>query len=192
MADTLTTIESKVRYLLDDNLETRQPGEIFVYGSSSVFTLGESNVEAVSSVLVNDVVTAQYTFNSTTNKVTISKSMVVGDIVEIIYTYYSNYSSTEITNFIKASLVHLSVNNYTPYDIVGTTVYPEPTRADKNLIALITKTIIKPDNASYSLPDIKITVPKDLPVEEKIRMLISKAKMGSFGVFDIVPTEKYV
>jgi len=188
MSVPLSQIETLVRYLLGDTTRTMVPGDIFTYENSAVFTLTEANVIAVTEVLHNDVAltSGQYSFDSSSNKLTITKSLVSGDTIEIQYTYYSNYSSTEVQNYVEAALVHLSVNNFADFDVAGTNIFPDPCIKEKNLIALVTATLMEPDNKSYRLPDLTITVPKDLPLNEKIAKMVAIAKRNTHGVFDLV------
>lgn len=182
---TLSEIETFVRQLLGDFSKSLVPGDVFTYGSSSIFTLTEDNPISISKVLINDIEIgdSEYSFDSTSNKVTITKSMVSGDSIEIQYTYYPNYSSTEIQNYIKAATIHISANNYATFVIENSILYPEPTREEENLIAMIAAVLIEPDNKSYSLPDINIKVPSDLPTNQKIKQLISTFKHNIHGKF---------
>ena len=183
MSVTLTTIETLTRYLLDETAKTQVPGDIFTYGASSIFTLTETNAISVSDVLVNDESSGvAYTYNSSTNKATITSSLTSGDTIEIQYSYYPNYSSNEIQNYVRASIVHLSVNGYYTFEIGSdSVVYPEPDENEKNLIALITAILIEPNNKTYRLPDITVQVPNPLSKDDMIRKAISVFKLGSFG-----------
>jgi len=188
MSATLTTIETQVRYLLNETSKSQIPGDIFTYGASNVFTLGESNVIAILDVLVNDETSAvTYTYNSVTKKLTITSSLISGDTVEIQYTYYPNYSSSEIQNYIRAATMHLSVNNYYDFEIEAAgEVYPDLTVRESNLLAFVTAILIEPNNATYRLPDMTINVPNSLPTEDLIRKAIAIFKKDSSGVFAIV------
>ena len=183
MSVTLTTIETLTRYLLDETAKTQVPGDIFTYGASNIFTLTETNAISVSDVLVNDESSGvAYTYNSSTNKATITSSLTSGDTIEIQYSYYPNYSSNEIQNYVRASIVHLSVNGYYTFEIGSdSVVYPEPDENEKNLIALITAILIEPNNKTYRLPDITVQVPNPLSKDDMIRKAISVFKLGSFG-----------
>lgn len=189
MAVTLTDIETKVRYLIGDNSTSMIPGDIHTYGSSAVFTLTEDNVISVSTVLQNDVElgSSEWSFDSDTNKVTVSASLTSGDNMEIQYTYYPNYSSTEIQNYVQASLVHISANNIKDFIVKGSsdTIYPEPDDREINLISSITRLLIEPGNKSYRLPDFTINVPSDLPTDQKIKNVISGFKKNSHGIIDV-------
>lgn len=186
MAVTLTTIKTKVRYLIEDNLTTQSPGDSFTYANSSVFTLTESNVSSISSVLVNDTATTGYTYNSTNNKVTITDSLSTGDTIEVQYTYYSNYSDTEIQNHVRAALIHISANNYKTFIVENSTIYPEPSRGEQDLISLVTATLIEPDNKTIRMSKVSVVVPGDLPTNQKISKIISLFKRDGFGIFKVL------
>jgi len=185
VAISLSTIESKVRDLMGDFSKTGV--DSFTYTNSNVFTLTEENVISVSTVYLNsaEMGTSETSFDSDTNKATVVLTMLSGDTVEIYYTYYSQYSSTEIQNYIKASLVHLSANILDTYRVVNSSIYPEPNLKTQNVIALITGLLIDPDNKSYRLPDVSIGVPKDLPLHEKIRRVVAMSKRNHHGLFFI-------
>ena len=184
----LTTLETLVRYILGDSEKSMSPGDIFTYENSAVFTLTEPNVNSIIDVLVNDVslTSGQFSYDATTNKLTITASLTSGDIVEVQYKYYPNYSTTEIQGYVHSALVHLSINNYYTWEISDSTVYPDPAPNERNLIALVTATLIYPDNKSYSLPDIRINVPSDLPLHTKIQKIIAVAKRNDHGTFELL------
>ena len=180
----MDSIRTKLRYLLNDNSTSGK--DVFTYGSSTIFTLSESNVIAITDVYRNSVASGvTHTYDSTSNKVTITSSLTSGDTIEIDYTYYPNYSTTELTNYVQAALVHLSICNYYDfeYDSTDDAIYPTPTTKEENIISAIAELLIKPDNKSYKLPDITVNVPDDLPLHDKIRKLISVYKKDSSGLF---------
>ena len=181
MSVTLSNEETLVRYLLDETSRTQLPGDIFTAGASSIFTLTEINPISVSDVLVNDETSGvSFTFNTSTNKVTITSSLTSGDTIEIQYTYFPNYSSTEIQNYVRASIVHLSVNGYYTFEIGSDDlIYPEPDENEKNLIAMLSAILIEPNNKTYRLPDITVQVPNPLSKEDMIRKTISIFKLSS-------------
>jgi hypothetical protein len=190
----VTDIITLVRNLLGD-YEHVDGRDVFVYENSAVFTITESNVIEVSSVLKNDVelTSGQFSFNSSTNKVTVTASLTSGDTIEIQYSYYPNYSDSEIESYLRAALVHLSVNNFYNFTIgddlstveEDDTIWPDPTDTEKNLIAMVTSLLIEPDNKSYALPDLRINVPNDLPLHFKIGKVIAICKKNSHGIFNL-------
>jgi hypothetical protein len=183
---TLTTIRTLVRYLLNETSKSQVPGDIFPAGSSSVYTLTENNPIEIIDVFVNDSSSGvSYSFNSISNKVTITSDLVSDDTIEIQYTYYPNYSNTEIDNYIRSAIVHLSINNYYTFEIASEdgTIYPEPDENESNLIAFLTATLIEPNNQIYRLPDITVQIPNPLSKDDMIRKAIAIFKYQSHGVF---------
>ena len=183
MSVTLDSLTSKVRYLIGDASTTYR--DVFTYDTSSIFTLSESNGVSITSVLVNDVEigTSEYSYSSTTNKVTITKSLVSGDTTEIRYTSYSNYSDTELKDYIQAALVHLSINNYFTFLVRNSTILPEPTDNEENLIVAITAVLIDVPVRMKRLPDITITYPENLGKYDRIRQMIASFKRDVHGIF---------
>lgn len=173
------TIIPIVRVLIEDEASLKK--DIFVYnGISTLFTLTEASVIEIESVLVNDVESGvTCAFDDVTKKIDITSPLIIEDVVEVNYSAYENYSDTEITAYIKSALTHLSVNNYKTFKVVSSSLYPEPTDAECNLIAMIASTIINPQNVSYRMPDVNITVPKDLPTSDKIRKIIASFKKNA-------------
>ncbi len=183
----MNEIVAFTRILLGDiSTSNNSSPDLFTYGSSSVFSLSESNVISITSVTINDVATTNYTFSTTTGKLTVSATLASGDIVEVVYSYYPNYSTTEIENYVQSALVYLGTHHYEDFMLESTNdIYPEPTTEEQKLIALITATLIEPDNKSIRLPDISINVPKDLPLDQKIGRIIAGYKRDSTGIFGI-------
>jgi len=188
MAVTLTNIESIVRNLIGDDSHTMSPGDIFIYSTSAVFTLTESSVISVSTVLHNDAElgSGEWSYDSDTNKVTVSASLTSSDIIEIRYTYYPNYSVTEIQNQVKSAISHLSINNYKTWIIQNDTIFPEPEEREKNLIGVIASILINPPIQVYRLPDITLNYPREINMHDKISKTISIFKKNVHGVFDII------
>lgn len=178
------SIRLLVRVLINDNEESTS--DIFSYNISTVFTLTESNVNSITEVLINEVATTSYTFDSTTSRISITASLNTGDTIEVRYKYYCDYSDSELEKFIEAALVFISVNKYKDFVLVsGGDIWPEPDINEKNLIAMVTSLIIKPDNKTLKLPDITVVAPKDLPTHEKIARFIAMFKSAKTGTFEI-------
>jgi 2C-methyl-D-erythritol 2,4-cyclodiphosphate synthase len=182
----LTDIISPVRYLINDN--ATGGSDIFTYTPTNrVFTLTENNPIAISGVEINasEIDDSMWSFDSIYNTVTVISSMSSGDTVRIIYTYYPNYSNTEIENYIRAAVIHLSVNNYYTFTVdTDKEVYPTPNDQEANLIAMIAAVLIEPDNKTYRLPDISISVPTGaISTDIKIRNMIAIMKKNTHGVF---------
>jgi len=145
-------------------------------------------VLSVTAVKKNDVelVSGEYAFDSSDLTVTVSASLTSGDTIEVIYTYYSNYSDAEIEAYIRAASVHLSVNNYYTFEVdVDDMFYPEATDKEKNLIAMVTSILMKPDNRTIRLPDMTIQVPMSLPTRDLISKAVRVFKQNTHGNFTL-------
>lgn len=181
------SILTKIRNLRQDNLVSGT--DIFTYANSSTFSLSEANISSVTDVYRNDVASGvSHTYSSTSNKVTITSALTVGDTVQVDYQYYEYNSDTELKAYIQAALTHIAINGYTTfeYDTTEDEVYPCPTEKEEYIIALIASILIDPDNRSIRLPDVSIGVPNDMPTDEKITRTIAKFKHGSHGIFDLL------
>lgn len=181
---TLSDLITGVRNLVEDYEESST--DVFTYSSSNVFTLSEANAIAVSEVRVNSVSSGvSYTYSSSTQKVTISSSLSVGDTVEIDFTYYNNYSDSIIQNYIKSALIHISTRQYKNFELVGTGIYPEPDFNEQNLIMMVTSILINPPKKQLRLPDITINYADTLSKSELISRTIAIFKHDGKGVFAI-------
>jgi hypothetical protein len=177
----ISVIREKVRALIEDfgfsESETR------VKESYNTFTLSESKISSLDSVEVNGTVTTDYSYDSTSNVVTVTKSgFGSGDVIEFFYTY-NNYTNSELDKYIKAALVYLSLysSTYTDYEIdESNDIYPTPENAVIDLICVIASIIIKPNYSRYTMPGgITVHYPKKKDKIEKIQELIREFEFGS-------------
>ena len=185
----ITDIGVLVRNLVLDFSRTMIPGDIFTYSTSSVFNLTESNSITITGVFVNNVEigASEYSFDSSSNKLTVTASLSTGDSVEVQYTYYCNYSNAEVEAYIRSAVVYLSVNQYYTFEVDSTDgFYPDITDKEKNIIAFVASILMKPDNISYRLPDMSIMVPKSLPTRDIIGKAIAIFKHNTHGHFDLM------
>lgn len=184
----LSDIRILTRYIIEDNQKSGK--DIFTYDADNIFTLTESAVVSVSSVFKNgtELSSGEWSYDSSTNKVTVTASLSSGDAIEIQYTYYSNYSNTEIENYVRVAITYLSVFNYYTFEIEADgDIWPEPEENEKHLLAMITAILMKPDNKSYRLPDMSIIVPRgSLPTRDMIQKTVAIFKRNASGIFEIV------
>jgi predicted CopG family antitoxin len=172
-----TEIKPKVRYLLGDIAKSFT--DPFIYNTNPIFTLTQENVTDITSVFVNssELSSGDYSFDPSTNKVTLETSgLTSGDNIEIIYEAYTNYSDSEIEGYIKASLVHLSTNNFYTFTEEGGEIYPDPTDREINLIAIITSILISGSISALRLPDMTINFNEKLSVSDRIKQTIAVFK----------------
>ena len=183
---TLTQIIALLRAILGDTIKSGV--DIFQYTTSSVFSLTETNTQTIESVAVNDVTSGiTYTYDSSLQKVTVTSSLTTDDIIEIDNTFYSNYSDTELTNYIKNALTYISINRYCDFELGGDNyIYPIPSNAEENLIATIAAIIISPENRSYRTPDFSISVRNSMSTADLISKTIGIFKKNSSGMYAIM------
>jgi hypothetical protein len=144
----------------------------------------------------------EYDFDSVTNKIEITPESGSGnelspdDIIEVDFTY-NKYSDTELNDYIRASLVWISVYAYDEIDYEleeasggELVIDPVPAVRTADLFALIASILIKPDFSQYKLPNVTVVYPRTMPKEERIEKLIGKFQMG-LGVNDIIEFDIY-
>lgn len=186
----LTLTLNKIRNIIGENEISDK--DIFVFESSRVFTLGDINVQEITSVLVNTVEVSEsgnWSYSTTTNKLTFenSYSFSVGDTIEVQYNKYPNYSDDELTGYLKAALSWISVYKYKTFFVANNQVTPIPSEDEDNLIALVAGVLIKPDNKSYKLPDLGVQVPiNSVPLEQMIAQIVSRFKRSPSGIFKVI------
>ena len=184
----ISDITTFVRQLAEDFSRTQAPGDIFTYTTSAIFTLSEENVIAITDVFRNGtaLTTSDWTFDSGTNKITITDSLIADDEILIQYTYYK-YSDTELNGYIRNALVFISVfgSCEEDYELETDAIEPTPDNKTTDLIALIASILINPDWSSYKLPNVTVNYPKTMTKEAKIEELISKFYRSN-GVWDMI------
>lgn len=178
----LDSIREKIRALVVDN--EKSGFETFVYTTSAIFTIAQSNMTIVQ-VLLDGVITTDYTFDTATNKITITASgLGASSVIEVDYTY-TKYSDTELDGYIRSALIFISVHCYDDKDYeleyesgdVGNIV-PTPDNRTTDLIALVASILMKPDYSQYILPNLKVVYPRKMTKEERIEKLISQFQIG--------------
>jgi hypothetical protein len=181
----LETLRIKIRALVEDLNKT--DFEVFTYTNSSIFTIAQENI-TITKVLKNSVEleSGDYDFDSDTNKITINESLSSGDVIEVDFSCY-DYSDSALNEYIRASLVWLSIFSYCPtdYELEAIDIQPTPDSETLDLIAIIASILIKPNYAQYSLPNLKVKYPKNLEKSEKIRRIVQSFKSG-LGVITIL------
>ena len=186
--DMLSILRTKIKALVEDF--PKVDFETFEYTTSKIFTLSESNISSITKVLKNgtDLGSGQYSYDSTTNKIEITVSLIQKDIIEVDYSF-SKYSDTELNEYIRASLVWISISNNSSDDFELETdinaIVPTPDNRELDLIAIIGAIIIKPNYATYRLPNLTVTYPRNINKEEKIQKIIDKFRSG-IGITSVI------
>jgi len=190
MLSAIETLRTKTRALVNDIIKSDK--ETFTYTNSAVFSLAEENIESITQITKNGVAlgTGEYSFSSITNEMTITpdtgNELSNGDVIIISYTFYK-YSTTELDEYIKASLVWMSVFDASEndFEIESGDIYPVPDNRTLDLIVLIASILIKPNFSEYRLPNLTVRYPRKWSKEEKIERIISRFTIG-LGISDII------
>ncbi|MHA1787849.1 MAG: hypothetical protein ACTSXT_01350 [Candidatus Helarchaeota archaeon] len=182
----LNTLRTKIRALINDI--SKNDYETFEYSTSTTFKIAQENI-TINSVLLNEVElgSGEYSFSSDTNKITITADLDSGDNeIEVNYTYYK-YSDTELTEYIRASLVWISIFSFcsTDFEIEGNEIYPTPDNKMLDLISLVASILIKPNYNEYRLPNLVVKYPKTMPKEQRIEKLVRRFNSG-IGSMDLL------
>jgi len=176
----MTEIRGKIRSLIYDLLKTDY--ETFIYTTSSIFTITDSNISEVLSVLKNGVAlgSGEYSFDSDTNELTITVSLSSSDVIKVNYSYYK-YSNTEISEYVRAALVWISIYGdcENDFEVETDDIYPTPSNKEEDLISAIASILINPEYNQFSLPTMRIVYPRKLTKEKKIELLINNFYAGT-------------
>lgn len=182
----LSTIKTKIRALAGDF--AKSDFETFTYENDSYFFLSESNVSSVTKVEKNgsELGSGDWDYDSTNNKVTISAELSNRDTI-IIYFTYTKYSDTELTEYIRGALVHISLYSYcsTDYEIEDDSIIPTPDNKTTDLIAIIASILLKPNYSEYRIPNITVKFPRTMDKYERIRTIINRFR-SSIGENDVL------
>lgn len=179
----LSKIINKIRALI----EPQDLGEVFIepfeYQNSKKFTLSEDKGIEILEVTINDSAMpsgSDYTYDSTDSSIIIDATLSQGDIIKVKYRYYK-YSDTELTEYIRASLVWISV--YTDCcddfelesdDSGSYYIYPTPNNRETDLMALISAIQINPDYTEYRLPNLTVRYQNNMDKDTKIQKLVNR------------------
>jgi len=184
----LSEIRVKIRALVPDL--SKNDFEPFVYQSGdTIFTLSESNINSILKVTKNgtELGTGEYSYDSTTNEIEILVALSASDVIIVKYSYYK-YSNTELNEYIRASLVWISIwgSCEEDYELEDDEIVPTPSNMHTDLMALISAILIQPDYTLYKLPNIQVNYSRKMPKEERIKRLIMKVTTSGIGVNDVL------
>ena len=193
---TISSIITKIRGLIND-LKKSDGQNVFEYESDTSFKLSNLRVDSTTiTVYVNgtDITSSNWTYNSDTNKVTITSSLTSGDSIIITFSYYEKYSDTEIQNYLESALLYFTTYKYKKrFYINNNEILTDnginPTRAEGDLIALVSAILINPQNVNIRMPDFSITAIESKSRTEQIEEIFNRANRD-FGIIDFMEVEE--
>jgi hypothetical protein len=177
----ISTIERLVRALLKDRLRT-DGRDAHIFLGSANFTLTEDYPSAASiKVYKNGTpLLTGWSYNVSTNILTISAILATNDNILITYSFYDKYSSAEIADYIESSLLYFAQYGYRKLfklndarTEVLTIDGVNPTSKECYEIAIITSILIDPQNIEIKTKDFTVTAME----KESKSDLIGKAMM---------------
>lgn len=160
--------------------------------TDNTFTVVGLNAGATSGTCTYTTI-SNYSYSTTTGKLTITGTLTAGDSLEVTYSYYQKYSDTEIIGFIKSAIAYLSIEKYGTFTVKNDNIiFPTPTELGENLIAIIASILVKGDVTSYRTPEFSITFNRGDSIETKIKKFVRQSKK-SYGVLIYIdPSETMV
>ena len=163
--NSVSTILRLVRSLLKDRLNSTGR-DSYIFLGSGLFTLSE-DYPSSSTIKVyknGTLLTTGYSYNASTNILTISAILATNDIILICYSYYDKYSDSEITDYIESSFLYFNQFGYRKtfkLDDARTEVLTidgiNPTAKECYQIAVISAICIDPQNIEIRTKDFTVT-----------------------------------
>lgn len=187
-----------IRGLIKDTLRT-DGQKAYTYEGDNKFTLPEPFVSSTSiNVYQNGTLldTADWSYSSTTNQVTISfttsgLALVNGDTILITFDYYGKYSENEILNYLEASLSFFVQYRYEKVfqmndnDEIVTYNGVDPTVSELYFIAIIAAISIDPDNVTIKTKEFTINGSTEKSKDELIQDAFRNFQKN-FGIINFV------
>lgn len=180
--ESITTITRLTRALLKDRLNVTGR-DSFIYNGDNNFTLSEDFPDSSSiKVFKNGTLLGSgYTYNSSTNIVTITAGLSTNDIILITYSYFDKYSEPEMVDYIEASFAYFAQFGYKKLfklnearDTVLTINGVNPNARECYEIAIITALVIDPENIDIRTKDFSLTATNKLGKVELIQDALMK------------------
>ena len=111
--NSIATIERLVRALLKDRLSTLGR-DSYIFQGSANFTLTEDYPSSATIKVYKNgtLLSTGYSYNASTNVVTVSAILATNDIILITYSFYDKYSSAEIVDYIESSFLYFNQFGY--------------------------------------------------------------------------------
>ena len=163
--NSIATIERLVRALLKDRLSTLGR-DSYIFQGSANFTLTEDYPSSATIKVYKNgtLLSTGYSYNASTNIVTVSAILATNDIILITYSFYDKYSSSEILDYIESSFIYFNQFGYRKTfklnddrTEVLTIDGVNPTVKECYQIAAISAITIDPSNVEIRTKDFTVT-----------------------------------
>ena len=186
----MTKTRTLVRQLIEDIAEG--VNDYFTYETATLlgrtFTISEPNpISTTIDVYINGTETAEanYTVDADANTIEFDAGVLtLLDEVRISYDAYRKYSTDEIDAYISRAFVWLSTLKVNDWEEnASSVIVPQPTVAERRLIALIASILVNGNLKSYKTKEFSLQFNDDISPEEKIKQLAKKfnACLGTFA-----------
>jgi hypothetical protein len=154
--------------------------------TDNTFTIVGLNAGTASGTCTYTIV-ANYSYSSSTGKVTITGTLSAGDVLTFDYSAHKKYSTSELQGRIRSALYYISANQYRVFMArPNNTLFPTPSDCEESLIAIVAAILINGNLKSYKTSEFTMIFDTDnISVEKRIQRTVSKYKK-SFGVYDYV------
>ena len=130
-------------------------------------------------------VTANWSYSTTTGKVTVTGALVVADNLQFCYNAYEKYSDTELKGYIRGAMVRISVEHYKDFVDRCGSIFPTPSENEENLMAFVAAVLIKGSINQYRTPDLTIIFANEDAPDKKIKSAIRQFTK-SLGYLDYI------
>ena len=163
--NSIATIERLVRALLKDRLSTLGR-DSYIFQGSPNFTLTEDFPSSPTIKVYKNgtLMSTGYSFNASTNVLTISAILATNDIILVTYSFYDKYSSAEILDYIESSFLYFNQFGYRKTFKLNddrteilTIDGVNPTVKECYQIAVISAIAIDPNNIEIRTKDFTVT-----------------------------------
>lgn len=191
----LSDVQRWVRQLLNDQLSPNGYDE-FEYGTDDKFTLSELRPDITTITVFQsgtEIGAGDFTYDATTNRVTLLITPADGENIRIEYSYYEKYSDTELQGYIEGALLYFTEFRYNKLFYINssneivTSNGENPCRSEYNIIALVTAIHIDPDNVNIRTPEFQLSAKQDKSKKDQISETIARFQryVGEFHFEEI-------
>lgn len=185
----MTSIIIKLRDILNDYLGTNEESQEYLSGDK-VFALQYPEISSTTLIVKKNGTTwasSNYSYSATTNKITVTGTLVAGDVLTFSYSCYKKYTNTELQGRVRSALYFITAEQYRVFQAKpDNTIYPTPNDSEESLIAIVAAILINGNLSQYKTPEFTIIFDTDkVSVEKRIKRACRQYKK-TFGVYTYI------